>query len=57
MQNNTYVENIEKSNKPLFDKKHLLFKFSVMSELWYYEVEILKVTKCLICKKKKKSPN
>jgi hypothetical protein len=52
MHSNTCAENTEKCNEPLFDKKHLLSKFSVMPELWYYEVEILKVTKCLICKRR-----
>jgi hypothetical protein len=30
------TKTLKGNNKPLYDKKHLLFKFSVMSAVWYY---------------------
>jgi hypothetical protein len=34
MQSSLYDENIKRENEPFY-KKHLLLKFSVMSEVWY----------------------
>jgi hypothetical protein len=31
-----YNENIKRNNEPLYDKKHLLFEFSLMLEVWHY---------------------
>jgi hypothetical protein len=35
MQSSIHDENITGNNEPLFDEKHLLFKYSVTSEVWY----------------------
>jgi hypothetical protein len=35
-------QNIKGNNEPLHDKKHLLFKFSVIFEVWYHGVGIMK---------------
>jgi hypothetical protein len=34
MQSSIDDENIKRNNEPLYDMKHLLFEFSVMSEVW-----------------------
>jgi hypothetical protein len=36
MQRSLYDEHIKGNNGPLCDNKYLLFKFSVMSEIWLY---------------------
>jgi hypothetical protein len=35
IQSSLYGENIKRNNEPIYDNKHLIFKFLVMSEVWY----------------------
>jgi hypothetical protein len=52
MQSSLYDENIKRNSELLYDKKHVLFEFSVISEVWYHRVCIMKATKLLNCKKR-----
>jgi hypothetical protein len=49
--------NIKRNNEPLYDDKHLLLTFSIMSvsvifsHVWYYGMKIMKITKFLNCQR------
>jgi hypothetical protein len=36
MKSSIYDENTKGNSEPLCDKKHILFEFSLMSEIWHY---------------------
>jgi hypothetical protein len=45
MQINLYDKNIKRNNEPVYDRKHLFFKFWVMCEVWGRDNESNKMFK------------